>query len=438
MPPKPITQEEAEQRCLDAGFLMVGFYINSKTKTWFECPFCGEMFECIPERIWGKKTKSCGRCDYSKQARAEGCWKGGKFIPGDFMGNVRRRAKAFNREFSITIPQLETVYSQQDGECNLTGRPIGWTKKGQALKYTKEKTTASVDRIDNDGGYTIDNIHLTHKTANVMRGGLSLKMFYDLCNLVTNPLVHTKACESVYITTKKMSSWTGYGNLSNYYWTQVLRGTNTTKESRNRSRKHVSISTTIEAEWNRFVQQEGYCKLSGLPIFCQPREQQTASLDRIDSSLGYTNTNCQWVHKLINNMKWSMSDDKFKYWCKLVATKHPCHNIDINQFLQDQYIPTQYGVYPYRKPNLWVARATPLGQKTFILGTYKDKILALHVRDWFLIQKGVSGRLNEYLNFPYFDYDNFIPPPMNGGQYNQHIAYLMKEKNHAPETMPTV
>jgi len=45
----------------------------------------------------------------------------------------------------------------------------------------------------------------------------------------------------------------------------------------------------------------------------------TASLDRINSSKGYTLDNVQWVHKTVNIMKQGLSDEDFKYWIKMIG-----------------------------------------------------------------------------------------------------------------------
>ena len=45
----------------------------------------------------------------------------------------------------------------------------------------------------------------------------------------------------------------------------------------------------------------------------------TASLDRIDSTKGYTKNNIQWVHKTINKMKNVLHDEEFIQWCNLIA-----------------------------------------------------------------------------------------------------------------------
>jgi len=65
---------------------------------------------------------------------------------------------------------------------------------------------------------------------------------------------------------------------------------------------------------------------SNLPIFLPKGgndwdHENTASLDRIDSSKGYVKDNVQWVHKDINRMKWNFPQDKFVKLCSFVANK---------------------------------------------------------------------------------------------------------------------
>ena len=49
------------------------------------------------------------------------------------------------------------------------------------------------------------------------------------------------------------------------------------------------------------------------------KKGQTASLDRIDNSLGYTLENTQWVHQDLNFMKNKLPESKFINWCKIVS-----------------------------------------------------------------------------------------------------------------------
>ena len=68
-----------------------------------------------------------------------------------------------------------------------------------------------------------------------------------------------------------------------------------------------------------FVKQGRRCALSGVPLMFA-RKGQTASLDRIDSKLGYTKDNLQWVHKHINVAKNSLSVSDFVTMCREVVT----------------------------------------------------------------------------------------------------------------------
>lgn len=65
------------------------------------------------------------------------------------------------------------------------------------------------------------------------------------------------------------------------------------------------------------------CSLSGIKIEVRKLWHgditQTASLDRIDNTKGYIKGNVQWVHKDINNMKYTFTQDYFKYLCKKVT-----------------------------------------------------------------------------------------------------------------------
>lgn len=89
--------------------------------------------------------------------------------------------------------------------------------------------------------------------------------------------------------------------------------------------RNLEFNLTLDQLWQLFIKQNKLCALSGISIdFHKPGEKytaQTASLDRIDSSLGYTADNVRWVHKNINYMKMDLADDSFFYLCREVI-KH--------------------------------------------------------------------------------------------------------------------
>lgn len=108
----------------------------------------------------------------------------------------------------------------------------------------------------------------------------------------------------------------GVGQISYSWWRgHVLR-----ENRKGISRQRHLVLVSIEEAWNLFEKQGKKCALTGLPLqFGNTTSRNTASLDRIDSSKGYTLDNIQWVHKEINWMKNTYSIERFIELCKLVA-----------------------------------------------------------------------------------------------------------------------
>jgi hypothetical protein len=95
-------------------------------------------------------------------------------------------------------------------------------------------------------------------------------------------------------------------------------------------RRSIEFDITYEEVRELLKTQRNLCALTGVAIEIASTAkghmhgESTASLDRIDSSLGYLSTNIQWVHKVVNMMKQALPEDKFIAWCKAVA-----HHADI-------------------------------------------------------------------------------------------------------------
>jgi hypothetical protein len=58
------------------------------------------------------------------------------------------------------------------------------------------------------------------------------------------------------------------------------------------------------------------------------------------------------------------------------------------------------------------------------LGEYESPEVAAKVRDFYVVHMG----LDEPLAHPDFDYEDWIPPRTRSGDYNEHIARILKEK----------
>lgn len=95
---------------------------------------------------------------------------------------------------------------------------------------------------------------------------------------------------------------------------------------KSRAIKERNMEFTVDLEYidNKFKEQNGKCVYSGRPLqftrsYKKRRVNQTASLDRIDSSKGYIKGNVQWVHKDINWTKSDMSHKDFIFLCDEIS-----------------------------------------------------------------------------------------------------------------------
>lgn len=125
-----------------------------------------------------------------------------------------------------------------------------------------------------------------------------------------------KSCGCMILRGKNRKDWTGYEEISGQFWHGIQRGANGSK-----GRKKILFDITIQEAWDIYIKQNKKCALSGIKI-CFPEKWDTAgtaSLDRIDSSLGYVKDNIQWVHKDINKMKNSFDQNYFIKLCQLIS-----------------------------------------------------------------------------------------------------------------------
>lgn len=133
---------------------------------------------------------------------------------------------------------------------------------------------------------------------------------------LTRKKLPVKSCGcSKFISGEAHRDWKGHKGISGDWWyNHVLR------ERKQRTRKQIPVTVTKEEAWDLFLKQEMKCALSGLPIEINGNSRNnTASIDRIDSSRGYELDNIQWVHKDVNFMKRTYSQEYFIDLCKKIA-----------------------------------------------------------------------------------------------------------------------
>lgn len=85
--------------------------------------------------------------------------------------------------------------------------------------------------------------------------------------------------------------------------------------------RSIEVNITIQDIEDQLQSQDFKCALTGrsLVFGFRPIAEYTASVDRIDSKLGYLKNNIQILHKDVNFSKQSYSQDEFILMCKEVA-----------------------------------------------------------------------------------------------------------------------
>lgn len=94
------------------------------------------------------------------------------------LNSTKIRKKVGTLPFNITPEYINNLY-KNNHYCKLSGidLSIDLSKKMQYQKL-------SVDRIDSNKGYEIDNIQLVDKKINMMKGSLTNEEFIEMCCLV--------------------------------------------------------------------------------------------------------------------------------------------------------------------------------------------------------------------------------------------------------------
>jgi hypothetical protein len=116
------------------------------------------------------------------------------------------------------------------------------------------------------------------------------------------------------------ANWSGYEEIPGRFWGNIVSSA---------QRRGHEFLIDKEYAWKLFILQNRLCAISGIPIVFGSKQKfigrkkppktnsivTTASIDRIDSKIGYVVGNIQWVHKDINIMKHDYDQDYFIGLC---------------------------------------------------------------------------------------------------------------------------
>ena len=82
------------------------------------------------------------------------------------------------------MEQAWELFEKQNRKCALSGLLLNFPKDRNT-----HGGTASLDRIDSNGNYTLDNVQWVHKDINRLKNSFDQDYFINLCKLVSNYLL---------------------------------------------------------------------------------------------------------------------------------------------------------------------------------------------------------------------------------------------------------
>lgn len=147
---------------------------------------CGKDVLVKTYNLLKNKTTSCYKCRCQERWVGVNAsrWTGIGDLWGNHFAAIRSGAKKRNIRFEVTIEQLWDLFVKQEGRCAITGQKLilGSRKKGLI--------TGSLDRMNSDGHYTIDNVQWIHKTVNRIKWDVPMDTFLVMCHQVAKHNKH--------------------------------------------------------------------------------------------------------------------------------------------------------------------------------------------------------------------------------------------------------
>lgn len=216
--------------------------------------------------------------------------------------DLKTRAKKKRLQLTISIDDIKNLYIKQNKKCAITGQKLTHVKKKRdTIQHIINKWNISVDRIDSSVGYILDNIQLVGAIINRMKYTLNHNDFINLCHLIVNK---SDDCIEPSFDDNYIEKFI---NLK-YIWC---------RDNAKRRNKSIEFNITkIDIEI-LYYKQLGLCALTE-KVMTYENGLFDISIDRINSSKGYTIDNIQLICNIINNIKSDLSNNELINLCKMI------------------------------------------------------------------------------------------------------------------------
>lgn len=144
----------------------------------FLCSGCGELFWCRKDTVLSGKQKSCGCQCTTKDWKAKLKQYGEDYKYYVMWAAIKERAKQRGKEYFLTVEDVKYLYLKQNGKCAYTFKDI---RVPETFTGLYDSDIVSIDRIDSNLPYTLENSQLVTKAVNFMKSDLTHDNFISVC-----------------------------------------------------------------------------------------------------------------------------------------------------------------------------------------------------------------------------------------------------------------
>jgi hypothetical protein len=255
--PKKLTQSEVESILLEKGCILLSDYINNKTKINILCA-CKHERETTYDQWKRTNFVLCKLCTVKKQVK--------------------------NNYFKTTEDQMHPkTFKYRLRIMN--------SQYGRILKYSND--------------FKPENINKCIVCTDDCKRSKPLYLFFNSKLKKNGKRSHCKKCNKMRTKTRKLN-W----NERQFIQKLLSRCKGLTKRRRNRGRD-LEYSITLDDIERLIETQQNKCVYTGRELVWKQNHKNKASIDRIDSSIGYIPSNIQLVTSQTNAAKSDLSDEDF-------------------------------------------------------------------------------------------------------------------------------
>jgi len=227
------------------------------------------------------------------------------------LNDAKQRSVKKSIQFEITLEYITQLYNQQNGLCALTGVKMthnAINDRQEDDPHILNPTNISIDRIDSNSGYVKGNLQLVCAIVNRIKFEMNdVQLFKFCCAVITTNkfkiILELDKHFGYKYETPKLSE--NEIKFIDYKYTNTIH---------NAKKRNLDVKITRDDIINQYNKQKGRCNLTNVKLTFDKQSNSDLSIDRIDSSKGYTMNNIQLISNTANKSKSDINDSMFFEW----------------------------------------------------------------------------------------------------------------------------